>query len=219
MVAFPRTALRVILAAAMALLALAPVARGSVSWLIKGHGFGHGVGVSQYGAYGYALHGKDYRFILAHYYQGTTIATVAQPRIVRVLLDISSGDIGFSSATSACGRALVPARNYEAHRVGSRVKLRSSGGKRLADCGHKLRAPGNGRISIAGIGTYRGALQVVPTASDPGALNAINALTVEQYVYGGIPNESPPSWPPSQLGPQPAAPPGSSGRSSTGPAV
>src|SRR5258705_9853717 len=117
MPAVRRTATRLMFAAVAAFLAVAPAASANVSWVIRGHGFGHGVGVSQYGAYGYALHGKDYRFILAHYYQGTTIATVAQPRIVRVLLDISSGDIGFSSATSACGRALVPARNYEAHRV------------------------------------------------------------------------------------------------------
>jgi SpoIID/LytB domain protein len=190
---------RVALATAVAALALTPTASASVSWLIKGHGFGHGVGVSQYGAYGYALHGKGYRFILAHYYQGTTIGQVSGPRVVRVLLDISSGDVGFSAATSACGKALDPARDYEAHRNGSRVVLRSSGGKRLADCGRKLRAAGHGRISIAGIGTYRGALEVVPTDSDVGSLNVVNALALEQYVKGVISNESPPAWPQAEL--------------------
>jgi stage II sporulation protein D len=199
MVAIPRTALRVLLATAVALLALAPAARGSVSWVVRGHGFGHGVGVSQYGAYGYALHGKGYRFILAHYYQGTTLGQLAGPRIVRVLLDISPSDIGFGGATSACGEALDPARDYEAHRNGSRVMLRSSGGKPLAACGRKLRAAGRGRISIAGLGTYRGALEVVPTDSDAGSLNAVNALALEQYVKGVIPNESPPSWPREEL--------------------
>jgi stage II sporulation protein D len=190
---------RVALATVVTALALASTANASVSWLIKGHGFGHGVGVSQYGAYGYALHGKGYRFILAHYYQGTTIGQVERTRIVRVLLEISSGDVGFSSATSACGKALDPARDYEAHRNGSRVMLRSSGGKRLADCGRKLRAAGHGRISIAGVGTYRGALEVVPTDSDVGSLNVVNALALEQYVKGVIPNESPPSWPQAEL--------------------
>jgi len=199
MPAVRRTAIRVTLAAAAALLAFAPAAGAGVTWVVKGHGFGHGVGVSQYGAYGYALHGKDYRFILGHYYRGTTIATVAQPQVVRVLLDISAGDIGFSGATSACGRALDPKRSYEAHRAGSRVKLRSSGGKRLADCGRKLRAAGNGRIAIAGIDTFRGALEAVPTESNARSLNAINALAVEQYVKGVIPNESPPSWPREEL--------------------
>jgi stage II sporulation protein D len=194
-----RTLRRVALATAVAALVLASSANASVSWLIKGHGFGHGVGVSQYGAYGYALHGKGYRFILAHYYQATTIGQVANTRIVRVLLEISPGDVGFSAATSACGKALDPARDYEAHRNGSRVVLRSSGGKRLADCGRKLRAAGDGRISIAGIGTYRGALEVLPTDSDVGSLNVVNALALEQYVKGVIPNESPPSWPQAEL--------------------
>jgi stage II sporulation protein D len=191
--------MRTRLTALILCLVLAPSANASVSWLVKGHGFGHGVGVSQYGAYGYALHGKGYRFILAHYYQGTTIGQVERTRIVRVLLKISSGDVGFSDATSACGEALDPARSYEAHRNGSRVKLRSSGGKTLADCGRKLRAAGHGRISIAGIGTYRGALEVVPTDSDIGSLNVVNALALEQYVKGVIPNESPPSWPQAEL--------------------
>ncbi len=180
-------------------LLLAPSASASVSWVVKGHGFGHGVGVSQYGAYGYALHGKDYRFILGHYYQGTTISQVEGLRIVRVLLDIEPGDVGFSGATSACGVALDPGRGYEAHRNGSRVVLRSSAGKALADCGRKLRAAGRGRISIDDLGTYRGALEVVPTDSDVGSLNAINALALEQYVKGVIPNESPPSWPAAEL--------------------
>jgi stage II sporulation protein D len=194
-----RLARTAILATALAALALAPAARGAVNWVVRGHGFGHGVGVSQYGAYGYALHGKSYRFILAHYYQGTTIGQVRGGRVVRVLLDISPGDVGFSGATSACGLALDPARSYEAHRNGGRVKLRSSAGKALADCGRRLRAAGHGRIEIAGTGTYRGALEVVPTESDPGALNAVNALALEQYVKGVIPNESPPSWPAAEL--------------------
>jgi stage II sporulation protein D len=180
-------------------LALAPGAWASVNWVVRGHGFGHGVGVSQYGAYGYALHGKSYRFILAHYYRGSTIGQVSGPHVVRVLLDISSSDVGFAAATSACGVALDPARDYEAHRNGARVVLRSSAGEPLADCGGKLRAAGRGRVTIAGVGTYRGALEVVPTESDPGSLNAVNAVAVEQYVKGVIANESPPSWPQAEL--------------------
>jgi stage II sporulation protein D len=199
MLASRRTALRALLATVMASLTLPFTAGASVSWLVKGHGFGHGVGMSQYGAYGYAKHGKDYRFILGHYYSGTSIGQVDGVRIVRVLLDISAGDVGFSGATSACGRALDPNRSYEAHRAGSSVRLRSSAGTAIADCGRKLRAAGSGRVAIAADGTYRGALEVVPTDSDAGALNVINALPVDQYVKGVIPNESPPSWPAAAL--------------------
>ncbi len=187
------------IAALVGLLAFSASASASVSWVVRGHGFGHGVGVSQYGAYGYALHGKDYRFILGHYYQGSTISQIEGVKIVRVLLDISPGDIGFSGATSACGLALDPARSYEAHRSGARVKLRSSAGAPMADCGKKLRAAGKGKVAITDVGTYRGVLEVVPTESDVGSLNVINALPVEQYVKGVIPNESPPSWPAEEL--------------------
>jgi stage II sporulation protein D len=187
--------LRVALTACAALLTLAPAAGASVTWVVKGHGFGHGVGMSQYGAYGYAVHGKGYRFILAHYYTGTSIGQVTNTRIVRVLLDISSADVGFSGATSACGKALEPGHTYEAHRDGASVKLRSAAGKPLADCGRKLRAAGAGRVTIERLGAYRGALEVVPTDSDAGSLNVIDALPVDQYVKGVVPNESPSSWP------------------------
>jgi stage II sporulation protein D len=166
---------------------------------VHGRGFGHGVGMSAYGAYGYALHGKSHEFILGHYFTGTTIGTLPGPRVVRVLLDVSAGDIGFSAATSACGEALDPARSYQAHRSGDAIVLRSSTGKPLANCGPKLRAAGQGRIEIAGIGTYRGALETVPTESESGSLNVVNALAVDQYVKGVIPNESPPSWPVEEL--------------------
>jgi stage II sporulation protein D len=187
------------LAALASLAAFAPAANAGVSWVVHGRGFGHGVGMSAYGAYGFALQGKSYRFILGHYYSGTTIGALPGPRVVRVLLDISPGDVGFSRATSACGVALDPARSYQAHRSGDAIALRSSGGKRLASCGRKLRAAGNGTIEIAGVGTYRGALETVPTESDAGALNVVNALALEQYVKGVMPNEVPPSWPGEEL--------------------
>jgi stage II sporulation protein D len=41
--------------------------------LVSGRGYGHGVGMSQWGAYGLALRGDDYRQILQHYYQGARI--------------------------------------------------------------------------------------------------------------------------------------------------
>ncbi|HSS05266.1 MAG TPA: SpoIID/LytB domain-containing protein [Solirubrobacterales bacterium] len=191
--------MRIRLAAILLFLALAPSAEASVSWVVTGHGFGHGVGMSQYGAYGYATHGKGYRFILGHYYSGTTIGELGGPRIVHVLVSIDASDAGFSGATSACGKQLDPGRSYEAHRDGSSVKLRSSGGRPLADCGTDLRAAGKGRVAIAGVGTYRGALEAVPTSGNSGSLNIVNALPIDQYVKGVIPNESPASWPQAAL--------------------
>ncbi len=186
------------LVAAFAPLLLAPTARAGVRWVVLGHGFGHGVGMSQYGAYGYARHGKGYRFILRHYYPGTTIGRLAGPRTVRVLLDVSSGEVGFGGAASACGRSLDPKRRYAARRLGRSVQLRAAGGRALANCGRRLRATGHGSVRIGGV-AYRGALEVVPTGSEHGSLNAVNAVPVDQYVKGVIANESPPSWPQAEL--------------------
>ena len=185
---------------ALVLALLLPASAGArAEWVVEGRGFGHGVGMSQYGAYGFAIHGKGYRAILAHYYRGTAIGRLAQARVVRVLLDVSRGGVGFSGATSACGKALSPDLDYEARRSGATVRLRSGAGKPLANCGPKLRAAGAGRVEIDGNGAYRGVLELVPTESDAGALNVINAVPVDQYVKGVVPNESPPSWPQAAL--------------------
>ena len=46
--------------------------KGSIN--IAGQGFGHGVGMCQYGALGMAKAGKNMRDILYHYYPGTTLS-------------------------------------------------------------------------------------------------------------------------------------------------
>lgn len=47
-----------------------------IGYLLKGGGFGHGVGMSQYGARYLAEAGKDYEYILTYYYENVTIDTV-----------------------------------------------------------------------------------------------------------------------------------------------
>ena len=56
------------------------------TFTIRGAGFGHGVGMSQYGAMGYAEHGSTAAQILAHYYTGTALGTTDPNRKVRVQL-------------------------------------------------------------------------------------------------------------------------------------
>jgi stage II sporulation protein D len=46
-------------------------------WLITGRGYGHGVGMCQFGANGMAKAGKGFREILARYYPGTELAREA----------------------------------------------------------------------------------------------------------------------------------------------
>src|SRR5450756_1822173 len=67
------------LAALALLVAAGPAgARSSESaFLINGHGWGHGIGMSQWGTYGYAKHGWAYKAILKHYYTGITFGDAA----------------------------------------------------------------------------------------------------------------------------------------------
>ena len=51
-----------------------------------GRGYGHGVGLSQYGARGRALAGQDAASILAHYYQGTVLSPIDPATRIRVLV-------------------------------------------------------------------------------------------------------------------------------------
>jgi stage II sporulation protein D len=49
---------------------------GIASLVIRGGGYGHGIGMCQWGAIGRARAGQDYRTILTTYYSGTTVSRV-----------------------------------------------------------------------------------------------------------------------------------------------
>src|SRR5256714_1024314 len=71
----------------------APAAAGAATiYVDKGAGFGHGIGMSQYGAQGFAQHGWGYKRILTHYYSHTKIGR-ASTRNVRVLLRSGGGGV------------------------------------------------------------------------------------------------------------------------------
>ena len=93
-------------AACAALLAAAAPAHGSTVYTIRGHGYGHGIGMSQVGAYGYAVHfGWTAQQILAHYYGGTTLGSAdpAQPLTVR----LTAGDDNPITAVVQDGGAIT----------------------------------------------------------------------------------------------------------------
>lgn len=54
------------------------------SFAVEGSGWGHGVGMSQYGALGMAEAGRSYNQILSHYYADTKIERSGEPDQVRV---------------------------------------------------------------------------------------------------------------------------------------
>lgn len=183
--------LAVALAAAVAVFAAAPAA--AKTWVVRGGGYGHGVGMSAWGAYGYGKHDWGYKRIIGHYYRRVRVERDRGSARVRVLLATRSGDVSFDGAKRACGRRLRPSRTYRADRHRSGVRLLSATGRRLAGCGRRLRATGAGIVHIHGVGRYRGALEAVPGAG--GGLLVVNRLDVEDYVRGSLPGEIPPGWP------------------------
>jgi SpoIID/LytB domain protein len=177
-----------------ALLLTAPAA-GASQYVIRGRGYGHGIGMSQWGAYGFAKHGRAFAWILRHYYRGTNLGTAAD-RTIRVLLQSGEPSISFAGATRVGSVKLKAAKTYTA-------RLRRDG--RIAVGGHLLPAPVNGsgaggaiRLggrSLNGVldGAYRGAIEL--SAGPVGGLTAVNAVDVEGYVKGVVPAEVPATWP------------------------
>src|SRR5438132_8726976 len=81
-----------------------PVPAGTATFVLTGHGWGHGVGLSQYGAYGYAQKGVGYAKIVLHYFPGTELGTAPVSR-VRVLLTSGSKTMNIGSASDFRVRA------------------------------------------------------------------------------------------------------------------
>src|SRR3954466_3546595 len=164
----------------------APAASGAL-FLFSGHGWGHGVGMSQYGAYGYAQHGATYEQILAHYYPGTALGP-APVSTIRVLLAEKKKTLKLSSQSdftirdAAGTRLTVPAGTLAAT---PKLALR---GKTLQP--PLAVTPGRGAPLVL-TRAYRGRITVDVV---DGKLRAVNVLPLEQYLYGVVPSEMPSSW-------------------------
>jgi SpoIID/LytB domain protein len=75
-----------LLACLLATLSLSAASADASTLVIQGAGDGHGVGLSQEGALGYAQHGWSYNQILAHYYTGTALGQAPAGAKVKVLI-------------------------------------------------------------------------------------------------------------------------------------
>jgi stage II sporulation protein D len=182
---------------------LAPAAAHAATvQVVRGAGFGHGIGMSQYGAYGMALEGWSHERILRHYYKGTGIGQ-APSRPVRVLLQASDPYVRFSGATRGPGGLdLESSVTYVVRPArGGRLALYGRGGKRLGTFTAPLRVTRGGgqpmRLlgpAIQGVtsGRYRGAFDLYPGSA--GGVTAVNALPIDDYVQGVVASEVPSSW-------------------------
>jgi stage II sporulation protein D len=182
----------IMLTVAVTLVVAAPASAAKHRFTIRGAGFGHGVGMSQYGAYGYALHGVTYDAILKHYYKGTALGTTDPNRIVRVLLQ-SGNSASFSGAVKAGTRKLSPGTTYRVASYSLSQVALYKGSKRIAIFSAPLQVAGQDDVlTLRGMGDYRGVLEFRPGTF---GLSTINAVPLEQYVAGVVARESPSSWP------------------------
>ena len=177
-------------------LAFAGSAMADGGFYIRGGGFGHGIGMSQYGSYGYALHGKDYRWILGHYYQHTTLGKTSTNKTVRVLVGTSSA--AFSGATHIGNKKIDPGATYWIRpQADGLLVVVNQKGKKVGRFQAPLSATGPGPLSLAGVGTYRGSLVFSPNGS--GGVQTVDYVGLDDYVRGVISWEMPSSWAPEAL--------------------
>jgi stage II sporulation protein D len=166
--------------------------------VLRGAGFGHGIGLSQYGAYGYAQHGFSYGEIIRHYYSGTSLSRSSR-RTVRVLLQSGRSSVSFRGATKIGVKKASPSRTYVARSRGDTVVVAGRGGKRLGRFTSPLKVStsrnamrlNGGAINGVTSGLYRGSLLITPSGS---RLTVINSLGIDDYVQGVVPGEMPSSW-------------------------
>jgi stage II sporulation protein D len=171
------------------LLAFASSASAGTSrtFVLRGHGWGHAIGMGQWGAYGYALnHGWSYSKILNHYYPGTSVGHVATTRRVRVLL--TSGRTSFtlgSASPITVGGQTFPAGTYTVRRNAAHTRIRFAGKSFTSPA--TFRSSSTLRVDRS---PFRGTIQVYLS----GRLSVVNSLRVDDYVRGVIANEMPWSW-------------------------
>jgi SpoIID/LytB domain protein len=167
--------------------ATCPAAAPAGSVRFCGHGWGHGVGLGQWGAKGMALAGLNYRFIDQHFYTGTSWAS----------LDTANAPIHVGVLWGTATYRVVPsgpAQLVAGGRVanvapGQTISLAPSGGVQKiipTSAGTRLTVYGpSGRYHA-----YRGSIVAQPSG---GLLYIINVLPIEDYLRGL--GEVPSSWP------------------------
>jgi stage II sporulation protein D len=178
---------------------------------LTGRGWGHGIGLSQYGAYGYAKAGWGYKGIIQHYYTGVKFGTTPN-RTVRVLLAGGQADARVTSAaaykvtdgttTRSIGGG-VPATvtwTGTAYRVtagsSSWVFPSAVTFKKGTALLRLYNRNANGWPSTSDGARYRGSLRVVRSSS---AFLIVNHVVLEGYLRGVVPREVPSSWPQAAL--------------------
>jgi len=166
----------------------------ATTFVVRGRGWGHGVGMGQWGAYGQAKRGVPYKKILSHYYPGTKLV-VTRTASVRVLL--AEGRRTVAIASEAPFRLMDGEGEIHDLEPGS-----YSSGPGLAvalDPALPPQAlPGpltflrGAEPLLVGTKPYRGNLQLQRVR---GRLQVVNVVGIDAYVRGVVSEEVPDDWP------------------------
>ena len=194
---------------------------------ITGRGWGHGRGLGQYGAYGYAEQGWTSARILDHYYGGTTAAAVpgnapVDPAAVRVELRNMIGlatTVGLGSGTIV----VKAADGTELQRVSSgAVRLRRDGDGYRVETAGSCAGPWTETGRLGSQATLHLTADTAATGSDgllhtcgttrrtwyrgeiraafsSGQPRTVNVVPIADYLAGVVPNEVPAGWPEAAL--------------------
>ncbi len=182
---------------------------GSSAITITGRGFGHGHGMSQYGALGAAQQGLTWQQINEFYYPGTTWGAVRGK--VRVLITADTGrDVQVAAERGLKVRSLARARTWRLPSNGARKWRLVAAGRDTAVQWTKggswrrwKKVPGEAEFSAAdrrltlvlrgARRDYRGTLQSV-AARPGGKRETVNRVGMEAYLRGVVPQEVPALW-------------------------
>jgi SpoIID/LytB domain protein len=188
-------------------------------YTIDGRGYGHGHGLSQWGAQGAALKGLTASKILAFYYPGTRQQNIGNQPVRVQLTATQSGDMRIDptnpgdemtvrdSASGAIMRSRAGAFRVITSGNTQRVLYYTSPGWADLAPGRAFAGPitfstADGATvwdktwstgsSAATARNYRSAVQAVRTSSTQSI--AVNRVSMDEYLMGVVPKESPPSW-------------------------
>lgn len=180
---------------------------------LSGSGWGHGKGLSQYGAKGAAEQGRSAAQILDFYYPGTQ--TAQSGGSVKVLLTAdTSSNVVVKDRDRLKVRSLANGKSWKLEKRGAkRWKLTPRGADtkvsvktKRSQRWRKVRVvPGQAEFKAKG-GTlkvyvpggsaeYRGRIRSVVPAGGHGR-DTVNVVNVEKYLRGVVPSEMPASWHP-----------------------
>jgi SpoIID/LytB domain protein len=165
-------------------------------FVLAGGGWGHGVGMSQWGAFGQAKAGRDYRTILATYYRGTTMGSAPETLLKRVRVLVADG-LAKASVANVAAVFDAAGKRYpiagSAITAGPELELPvGKDGKPVKLAGPVTIRAAKGAFLSYGGKEFRGDLRVDGVG---GRVQLVNVVGLEAYLLGVVPGEMPKEWP------------------------